>query len=65
MQIINGLYKIYTKIINKLRLFIYNSLKIEEKINEQKKIIDELTESIKNINKSIKNLEESFVKNHV
>ena len=49
MQIINDLVN---KIINKLRLFICNYLKIDDKLNEQKKLIDELSETVKKIQES-------------
>lgn len=62
VQLIDGLYNIYTKLINKIKLFIYDKLNIEDKINEQKKLTDELSNSIKNINESINKIEE-FLQN--
>lgn len=61
-KIIDGLYNIYTRFISKIKLFIYDKLNIEDKINEQKKLTDELSDSIKNINESINKIEE-FLQN--
>ena len=60
MQIIDGLYKIYTKIINKLRLFIYNNLMIEDKINELSEAIKKIEESVKKIEESSSSIKHNF-----
>jgi hypothetical protein len=61
-KIIDRLYNIYIRFISKIKLFIYDKLNIEDKINEQKKLTDELSDSIKNINDSINKIEE-FLQN--
>lgn len=59
-QLFDGLFNIYTKIINNLRLFIYDNLKNQDKLNDLSDSITKIEESIKKIEEFLEYKEHIF-----